>query len=690
MTKIEPHHLERKAMLYVRQSTAHQVVHNAESRQLQSAMTTRLRQLGWRDIDIIDEDLGQSAAGTQRRLGFERMVAQVCLGHVGAVAAREVSRFARNSRDWQRLIEVCRVVDTVLIDQDTIYAPRQSSDRLLLGVQGSVNEYELDLLRQRAVAARLEKARRGELVVGVPVGYVKTADQRVEKDPDRRVQEAIELVFRKFWELGSVRQTLMWFIEHDVALPARDTQDELSWKRPRYGSVYNRLTHPAYGGAYSYGRTEVVWHYEGDYPRRGIRRKPREQCLTLIPESHEGYVSWDQYNQMQQLMTANTRGTGQAGSVREGRSVLARLLRCGRCGRKLMVTYTGRGHDVLHYVCHRGHLDNGLARCLSFGGLGVDEAVSAEVLRVVQPGALEAAMIASDEAVRQQDDVLAALERDLEAAHYEAHRAWKQYDANDPENRLVTGELERRWNLALERVQELENRIKTYHEHHPQRPVATLEDFEDLAADLEALWHHPQADSRLKKRIVRTLIHEVIVDVDAQAGELRLVIHWKGGVHTELRLPRRRRGHNRLHTSTDIVKAVRVLVRICSDEVIAGVLSRNGLLTGHGNRWTRERVTSLRSKRQIAAYSPLVQQTEGWMNLTQAASFLGISSRTLRLAVERGEIDGEHPLNDGPWVFNRQDLETDRATQVVERAQRRRKGTAVPTAQSNHIDASST
>ena len=368
MNKIQPHHLERKAVLYVRQSSAHQVVHNAESRHLQYAMTARLRQFGWHDIDVIDEDLGQSAAGTARRLGFERMVAEVCLGQVGAVAAREVSRFARNSRDWQRLIEVCRVVDTVLIDQDTVYAPRQSADRLLLGVQGSVNEYELDLLRQRAVAARLEKARRGELVVGVPVGYIKTADQRVEKDPDRRVQEAIQLVFRKFLQLGSVRQTLLWFIEYDVALPVRDPQGELSRKRPRYGSVYKILTHPAYGGAYVYGRTEAIWHYDGEYPRRGIRRKPREQWLTLIPNAHEGYISWDQYNQIQQLVSANARGSGQPGAAREGRAVLASLLRCGRCGRKLLVAYTGRDHDVLRYVCVRGNLDNGLARCLAFGG----------------------------------------------------------------------------------------------------------------------------------------------------------------------------------------------------------------------------------------------------------------------------------------------------------------------------------
>ena len=297
--KIQPQHLARKAILYVRQSSAYQVSHNVESQALQYAMQERLQQLGWREIEVVDDDLGRSAAGTVARTGFERMVAEVCLGKVGAVAAREVSRFARNSRDWQQLVEVCRVVDTVLIDQDTVYAPRHSNDRLLLGLKGSLNEYELDLLRQRSVDARRAKARRGELIVASPVGYLKTEAGRLEKDPDRRVQEAVRLVFHKFVELGTVRQTLLWFLEHGLQLPVRTTPGEIRWKRPAYDTLYRMLTNPVYGGAYAYGKTEQVSRYAHGETRQGYRRKPRESWLALMPDAHDGYVSWAQFEQIQ-------------------------------------------------------------------------------------------------------------------------------------------------------------------------------------------------------------------------------------------------------------------------------------------------------------------------------------------------------------------------------------------------------
>ena len=676
--KIKSQHLQRKAMLYVRQSSAYQVSHNLESQKLQYAMQERLQQLGWRQIEVVDEDLGRSAAGTVTRAGFERMVAEVCLGKVGAVAAREVSRFARNSREWQQLVEVCRVVDTVLIDQETVYAPRQSNDRLLLGLKGSLNEYELDLLRQRSVEARREKARRGELLVTAAVGYVKSEEQHWEKDPDRRVQQAVLLVFRKFLELGTARQTLLWFLEHGLQLPVYTPQGETCWKRPSYATIYRILTNPIYGGAYAYGKTEHTLHYEHGEPRRGARRKPREQWLALIPNSHEGYVSWEQHQQIRRAITENVRGGEHSGLVQGGAALLPGLLRCRRCGRKLTVLYTGNHNNVLRYECRRGWLDNGEPRCIGFGGKPVDETLAQEVLCVVQPAAVEAAILASEEEARKQDEVLEALGRDLEAARYAAQRAQKQYDAADPENRLVADELERRWNQALQRVQEIELHIEQHVQDQGKAPTLTREEYAGLAAKLEMVWNCPDTDIRLKKRIVRTLIHEVLVDVDAEAGELILVVHWKGGVHTELRLPRRRRGQNSKQTSKEIVHAVRTLARICSDEVIAGALNRNGLLTGRGNRWTKEGVTSLRSHHQIPCYGNDRRRTEGWMNLTEAADSMGVSARTLRLAVERGEIAADHPLSDGPWVFNRCELEKKAAVNFVERVRSRKPDPAIP------------
>lgn len=665
--KIRPQHLARKAILYVRQSSPYQVIHNLESQKLQYAMEERLHQLGWQEIEVVDDDLGRSAAGLVTRAGFERMVAEVCLGKVGAVAAREVSRFARNSREWQQLVEVCRVVDTVLIDQEMVYAPRLSNDRLLLGLKGSLNEYELDLLRQRSVEARREKARRGELLQAAPVGYIKTEDQRLEKDPDLRVQQAILLVFRKFMELGTVRQTLMWFLEYGLQVPARNARGETFWKRPVYRSMHRMLTSPIYGGAYTYGKTEHLVRYDGGKPRYLCRRKPREQWLALIPGAHEGYVSWEEFERIASVIRENTQG---AGAVKNGPALLTGLLRCSRCGRKLTVRYTGSGHDVLRYSCFRGWLDNGEPRCIAFGGISVDEAISREVLRVVQPAAIEASVLASQELGRQQDDILDALHRDLEAARYAAERAQRQYDASDPENRLVTAELERRWNLALQHVREIEVRIEQHGAASDASPAASLEDLDQLSQQLETIWIDPATNVQLKKRIVRTLIEEVLVDVDSSASELVLTLHWKGGAHTEQRLPRRRRGQCSTQTSRELIEAVGVLARICNDDLIAGILNRNGHLTGRGNRWTRERVTALRSHHRIPCNKRGEQQPQPWMNLTDAAALLDVSPRTLRLAIDRGDISADHPFADGPWIISRDVVEGESAQALKQRVSR--------------------
>jgi Recombinase len=395
-----------------------------------------------------------------------------------------------------------------------------------------LNEYELDLLRQRSVAARRAKAQRGELLVAAAVGYIKTDAPHVEKDPDRRVQDAVALVFRKFGELGTVRQTLWWFLEHGVQLPVQTRPGDTGWKRPSYAMLYRMLRNPMYGGAYAYGKTECTLHYDQGEPRASRRRKPREHWLALIPHTHEGYVSWEEFERIQRAMTENLRGAGYGGAATQGAALLPGLLRCRRCGRKLTVWYTGHAHNVLRYACHRGALDNGEPRCISFGGVVVDAAMTKEVLGVIQPAAVDAAVIASEAASRQQDDVLKAWTRELEAARYAAQRAQKQYDATDPEHRLVADELERRWNQALQRVHEIEERINQHLLGQRHVVTPTREEFAGLAAELETVWRGPHADIRLKKRLVRTLIHEVVVDVDADAGEVLLLIHWKGrGAH---------------------------------------------------------------------------------------------------------------------------------------------------------------
>ena len=489
--------------------------------------------------------------------------------------------------------------------------------------------------------------------------------------------------------MGSARQTLLWFLDEGLQLPVRRIDGEMIWKRPTYGAVYRLLTHPAYGGAYAYGKTEYTYRYEDGHPRGGIRRKPRDKWLALIPEAHEGYISWEEFERIQETVSGNSYRADGPGAPKRGAALLTGLLRCRRCGRKLTVRYTGRDKDMLRYCCHRGWLDNGEPRCIAFGGVPVDEAIGREIMRVVEPGAVEAAVLANQQESAQRDEVLEALKRDLEAARYAANRSWKQYDAADPENRLVADELEHRWNQALERVRELELRIESHQGRGKMEEPATVEEFTKLAEDLDVVWNGAEVDVRLKKRIVRTLIQEVVADVDSQAGEIILSVHWRGGVHTELRLQRRRRGHCN-PTSKDTVEAVRILARICNDKMIAGVLNRNGLRTGIGNRWTKQRVTSLRSYHKIQCYCPEKRNAEGWMNLTEAARYLGISTRTLRLAVERGEINGEHPLADGPWLFKRCDLETEDVSKLVERARGNKSTPAVPSSEQNCFDFSST
>jgi hypothetical protein len=396
------------------------------------------------------------------------------------------------------------------------------------------------------------------------------------------------------------------------------------------------IDNPIYGGAYAYGKTAAASGYSADGVSVKIRRKARTDWLALMPNAYEGYIGWERAEAIRKMVSSNVPTGRHHGAPKHGDALLAGLIRCNRCGRKLTLKYTGAKHGIPRYNCSRAWMDNGAPHCITFGGLRVDDAIENALLAVVGPGAIA------------------------------ADRGFRQYDAADPANRLVAGELEARWNRALTHVAEVEAKIAA---HDAAMPVAAVDPLALglLASNLKTVWSAPTTDARLKKRIVRTIIHEVVADIDDAADEIVLVVHWIGGVHSEMRLPKRRRGQ-RNSTSADVFTAVRQLVLIANDDVIAGILNRNDLKTGNGNRWTRERVTSMRSNYRIPVFKPAEDGIEPWLNLSNAAKLLQIAPKTLRLAAEAGEIEAIHPLPDGPWIFARAALTTSAARSITERA----------------------
>jgi excisionase family DNA binding protein len=661
MTKITPDHLVRSAFVYVRQSTADQLLHNHESRRRQYALADRARQYGWRDVVVIDDDLGRSGSGISRP-GFERLLAAICEGRVGAVFAIEASRLARNGRDWHTLIEFCGLVNALILDEEGVYDPRLPNDRLLLGMKGTMSELELLILRQRSLEALKQKARRGELFLTVAIGYVKVRHNQIEKDPDLHIREAIDLVFRKFSEFQSIRQVHLWLRRERIELPAVEhTAEEgrhIVWKLPVYNTVHHILTNPIYGGAYVFGRTGSRVTIDDGRKRivHGVRRE-RSEWEVLLTGHHEGYVSWVEFERNQRLIADNASAKGplSRGSVRRGDTLLAGLLRCGHCGRKLHVAYSGASGDIGRYHCKGSFLNHGGDRCISFGSLRIDQAVGAEVVRLLKPLGVEAALQAIEQRTFEAAEKRRQVELSLKRARFEAAHARRQYDAVDPDNRLVASELERRWNAKLIDVRRLEDELEELDQRRP--PVLDKEERERLVrlgSDMELAWSHPAATIMTRKRIVRAVLHEIIVRV--ADGFVEMVLHWQGGDHTTLKIKKNAPGRHRWTVEEDVEILVRELARLMPDRAIAPILNRAGKLTGRQNGWTQSAVCTLRNRLGVPVNREGEREARGEVTLNEAAAVLKVSPMTVLRLIRSGTLPARQLCKGAPWVIKAGDL----------------------------------
>jgi len=662
MSKITSDHLQRQAFVYIRQSTMDQVQNNRESQRRQYALTDRAHSLGWKRVTVIDDDLGRSGGGVHRP-GFERMLAALCEGDVGAVFCIEASRLARNGRDWHTLLEFCRLVNALIIDEDGVYDARQPNDRLLLGMKGTLSEMELSTLRQRSHEAMMQKARRGELFTSVAIGYVRALNDRLEIDPDRRIRRALDLVFRKFRQFGSIRQVLMWLRQERTELPAIAYGAEgrtVIWRLPVYNAVHHILTNPVYAGAYVFGRTKTVTRIEqGRKQSVAGKRVAQEQWQVLITQHHEGYVDWDEYQANQRQITHNAAMKGRLvrGPARTGEALLAGLLRCGHCGRKLHVAYSGIGSHCRRYSCQGAMINHGIPdRCIAFGGFKADRVIEEELLRRLDPLGVRAALEAIDRQVQSNDEQIAQKELALEQARFEAARARRQYDAVDPDNRLVASELERRWNEALQRHHAIEEELKTLRATRPEpMSQSTRDALLRLGEDLPALWRHPDSSQQLKKRIVRTLLHEIIVRKDGD--KISMVLHWQGGDHTTLEFLKNKTGQHRHTTPDNVVNLVRELARVQSDQGIVSILNRLALRTGHGNTWTEGRLRVFRRDHGITVYEEGERRARGELTLEETAIVLRCSKESVRRLIERKILSAHQACKGAPWIIQCADVE---------------------------------
>lgn len=667
--KISPEHLRLKAIVYLRQSSPKQVDQNLESQRLQYAMAERAKHLGFTRVETIDCDLGKSASlGSSDRKGFDYVISSVAQGEVGIVLGREVSRLSRTDKDWCHLLEVCQIFNTLIGDEDHVYDLSQIDDQLVLGIKGTMSVVELKVLKMRLLRGQEEKARRGEMLKRLPAGYERDMDGNAVITADTRVREAIAAVFKKFRELRTIRQAFQWFRDHDVELPVNPARggNQLVWRIPTQGFVRDVLVNPFYAGAYVWGRRPVETVFvDGKLKKRQRSLRRPQECRVFILDHHEGYITWESYEQNQTIIRGNNMNleTSEAmAAARDGSGLLTELLRCGHCGRKLHVRYWGGRGTNARYLC-KGDFDSGGDYCLGFGGGRVDRRIAEEVLRAISPLGVEASLKAIDRLTHDEDDRRQMFARQLEQLQYDAQRAFEQYDEVDPRNRLVADELERRWNAKLEQIEQVENDLARLEQQRPSLSDADQERLRALGENFGDVWNN-NCDGKLKKQIARTVIEEVIAS-DADENTLRFVIHWKGGVHTELTMPRPKSSAAQT-TSLESLEIVRKMAVRYGDDQIAAVLNRLGHRTGKGLRWNQTRVKTARRNYGIAGQKR-AQLDPDIVSLSAAAKYCRVSNKSIERLVERGVLPMQQVAPRAPWEIRRADLDRDPVKSILDR-----------------------
>jgi DNA invertase Pin-like site-specific DNA recombinase len=657
-SKITAGHLSRQAIVYLRQSSAAQVEHNRESTDRQYALTAKARELGWPDdrIIVIDEDLGVSGSGAVVRSGFQRLTAEVALSRVGLVLGLEVSRLARNNADWHRLIDLAGLTDTLIGDADGIYHPALINDRLLLGLKGTMSEAELHVLRGRLNGGIRNKAARGELRRGLPVGFVwGEADGEVCFHPDEAVVTAIRTVFERFAETGSARRVWLWFRSEGLKLPLQMyARADIRWVEASYTAIHHVLTNPVYAGAYVYGKTrqETILDASGARKKR-IRHLPRSEWQVLIPDHHPGFIDWQTYEANQERIAKNTRPGPHkvGGAVREGSALLQGLASCGHCGRRLHTHYRGRNSTPGYHCPGKVLVEGRGVYCLNIGGVQIDKAVADAFIAALEPAKLTATLAAAERLEHDRETTFKQWRLDVERASYQASRAERRYRAVDPDNRLVARGLEREWEESLRALEVAKAELARRERERP-RVLSELERDRLLALgpDLTAVWHATTTTPRDRKELLQTLLEEVIIKVERNKAAAYLALRWKGGALSEIDLALPRSRPATVRTDEDTIALVRRLAVHYSDAVIAGVLNRQARTTAYGHRFDAGRVGNLRRHWQIPCFEPEAEQASGeLLTIKKAAIVLGVAPSTIHRLLNDGFIAGEQLTPGAPW-----------------------------------------